>query len=383
METIYPSVAAATRPSTAININWEYLLESIEEEKCVLCLGPGIFDQPGVPTIDQELARFLKEQENDLRIRVYSDGWFHYLPDASEIDAWKKVKEFYGKPNSYGEALLDKIALMPFHFILTFTPDYKTREAFSRQGIPFHAESYLKKMPFDPMTQKPTKNHPLVYNFLGELNKRNSLVMTYTDFYSYLESVFEGNSIAPVLKENIWDADYFVFLGIPFDKWYFHLFMRILQQHDKKRSSKKYAANPLYDDNIAVSCAEQYTMTFVHTDVAEFVQALYKQCAQRGILRSVNEIHKIELELDQLKSWLIHDEFENIFSSLKTYAERMGNSGKDLDKQALLLQAQVDFMRQKMIYGTLSNEEERLEKARIRERILILFTHIEKQYVSS
>lgn len=383
METIYPSGVSTARPSPVVNINWEYLLESIEEEKCVLCLGPGIFDQPGMPTIDEELARFLKEQENDLRIRVYNDGWFHYLPDASEIDAWKKVKEFYGKPNPHGEGLLDKIALIPFHFILTFTPDYKAREAFSRQRVSFHAESYLKKVPFDPMTQKPTKNHPLVYNFLGELNKRNSLVMTYTDFYSYLESVFEGNSIAPVLKENIWDADYFVFLGIPFDKWYIHLFMRILQQHDKKRSSKKYAANPMYDDNIAMSCAEQYTMTFVHTDVTEFVHALYEQCAQRDMLRRINEIKKIQIEIDQLKSWLVHDEFDEIFSSLKSYAELLGSGGEDLERQALLLQAQVDFMRQKMIHGTLSNEEERLEKARIRERILIILTHIEKQNTTS
>lgn len=371
-----------TRSKVLKSINWDYLLESIGEEKCILCLGPGVFDKPGQKPLEQRLATFLREQEDDLRIRVYNDGWFHYLPDASEIDAWKKVKEFYSQPDAHSEALLDKIVQMPFHFILTFTPDYMTREAFTRQGIPFTGESYVKKMPYDPAIATPTKQAPMVYNLLGELNKRNSLVMTYTDFYSYLESVFEGNSMAPVLKENIWDADYFVFLGIPFDKWYMHLFMRILQQHDKKRTSKKYAANPSYDDTIAISCAEQYTMTFVHTDIVEFVEELYEQCAQNGMLRKAGNPQEMHDEVEQLKQWLVHDEFDEIFDALAKRSDFFIRDSMPLQKQVLLLQAQVNELRNKIIYGTVSNEDERLEKARIRERFIELLTQIERQFIT-
>ncbi|MBK9335877.1 MAG: SIR2 family protein [Lewinellaceae bacterium] len=364
------------------SINWDYLLESIEEEKCVICLGPGIFDTPAMPPLEQQLSAFLREHQEELRIRVYSDGWFHYLPDASEIDAWKKVKEFYGRPNAHSEAILDKIVQVPFHFFLTFTPDYKTREAFSRKGIPFSGDSYIKKTPFDSSTPRPTKQTPIVYNLLGELNKRNSLVMTYTDFYSYLESAFEGNSMAPVLKENIWDADYFVFLGIPFDKWYMHLFMRILQQHDKKRTSKKYAANPLYDDTIAVSCAEQYTMTFVHTDIVEFVDALYEQCESHGILRKAHTIQQIHLDIEGLRDLLVNDKFDQILDILENRRDLFGRDDSAFQKQILLMQAQVNELRQKVIIGSVSGDEERLVKARIRERIADLLSHLDRQFTN-
>ena len=266
--------------------NWDHLLESLEEEKCVVCIGPEVYCTQESGRFETKLASYLREKEEEIRIRVYDDGWFHYLPDASEIDAWQRVKEFYRLPNVKAEDKLKKISQIPFHFLLHFTPGYQLRDAFEKQNFAYNFLSYLKRDPFNPSEEanqvKPTKLKPLIYNLVGEIKKRNSLVMTYNDFYVYLESIFENKSMAPVLQENIWESEYFIFLGMPFDKWYIHMFMRILHQHEQNRKSKKYAANIFLSDDITTHCAEQYTMTFVPTGIEAFLDVFHQKCQGKG-----------------------------------------------------------------------------------------------------
>ena len=337
---------------------WDDILESLDEEKCIICVGPGILTEPGKERIESQLANYLKSQEDSLNIRVYEDGWFHYLPFSSEVNVWKRIKEFYSTPRPWSESLMDKIARIPFHFVLSFTPDYKLRNAFTRQELPANFESFVKKVPPTNKIIKPTRNLPLVFNMLGELDKRNSLVMTYNDFYTYLESTFDDNSMADVLKEDILEADYFIFLGMPFDKWYTHLFMRILKQHSEKQSSTKYAANIFIDEHTATHCHEQYIMTFVSEGIEQFVDILYEKCKQTGRLRKAVPKQEIKLPFDTLQQLVIQNNSDKFFEVVLISLNNIIPPPAAIIEKTLLLQGRWEAIKKKKIAGTLIPQEE-------------------------
>ncbi|WP_170110664.1 SIR2 family protein [Flavilitoribacter nigricans] len=364
--------------------NWDHLLDSLEENKCILCLGPEVYSSTDKGRLETQLANFLQKESEAIRIRVYEDGWFHYLPNASEIDAWQRVKEFYRQSNDRSEKMLQKIAQIPCHFILNFTPDYKLKVAFEQQDFAFNFLSYLKKQPFDPQEEAnrytPTKLKPLIYNMVGEIRKRNSLVMTYNDFYAYLESIFEGNSMAPVLKENIWEADYFIFLGMPFDRWYVHMFMRILQQHERNRASKKYAANIYLSDEITTHCAEQYTMTFVPNGIENFVDTFYEKCKTRGFLRTAAQAAKLQLPIDQLKSWVAENQFQEIFDQLIVQLSEIGPAGEEWKNQVFQLEGRYNDLRRNIRMGTIDERDRMVETNRLRAVIMDLIQDLQNQF---
>lgn len=367
--------------------SWGHLLDSLEEEKCIVCVGPGVYSQDPKTRTEAQLSDFLRAKEEEIRIRVYEDGWFHYLPDASEIDAWQRVKEFYQQPNERAATYLEQLSQIPFYFLLNFIPSYALRDTFANQGFAHEFLSYIKKEPYDPDLDankyQPNRNKPLIYNMVGEVKKRNSLVMTYDDFYNYLESIFEGNSMSPVLKENIWEADYFIFLGMPFDRWYVHMFMRILQQHEKNRSSKKYAANVYLSNEITTHCAEQYTMTFVPDGIGEFLQRFHDKCKERGILRSAQEMKKLELSYDQIIEWLRENKFEEIFDELIMKLTAIGGAGERWKTEVLQLDGRFNDLKRSIRMGVIDDRDRIIEMNRIRANILDVVESMRKALTSS
>lgn len=363
---------------------WNHLLESVSEERCIICIGPGLYTDESEKRLEQRLAAFLREEAHNLGIRVYDDGWFHYLPHANEIDAWQHIKDFYDKEIPIVRKIMEKLSRLPFHFILNFVPDYHLRDVFECQELSHEFLSYQKNEPFDPSLysnkKTPTKSKPLIFNILGEHRRRNSLVMTYNDFYSYLESVFEGRSIAPVLKENIWQADYFIFLGMPFDRWYVHMFMRMLQQHENNRRSKKYAANIYLDDESTTITEEQYTMTFVASDIINFVDEFYRRCQDIGLLRTTKKNVRIRLKFDSLEDWIIKNYFDEALNHIVKELEPVKRDEEELFLQANNLIGRLDELRMGQISGTWDERDVRLENNRIRMALLEMIQMIKRKF---
>jgi Effector-associated domain 11/SIR2-like domain len=370
----------ANAPFIESNINWDLLFEFLEKEKCILCVGPGIFDSQKEGKLETRLARFLKEEEEALGIRVYEDGWFHYLPGANEIDAWQRVKAFYSQPQPEAAKVLQKLARIPFHHVLNFTPDQQMKEAYTSQNLPVDYHFYYKKEPCDQGIQKPAKARPLVFNMMGDVDERNSLVLTYDDFYAYLESVFEAKSMSPVLKANVFAADYFIFIGLPFEKWYMHLFMRILRQHAEKRKSKKHAASAHLTDEVESYCYEQYTITFVQEGISKFVDELFKKCEEKGLLKSTEAAAKLQLPFDTLRDLISENEFEKLFATLLEQLKVLGAAGMDFINMALNLEGQHNALKQKKTLGLLREEEEEVQTNNLRSNMLEMISELEKAF---
>lgn len=360
-------------------IDWEPLLECIKEARCVICIGPDVFnefDEESTVRLEHQLADFLRAQEDQLKIRVYENGWFNYQPGADEVKPYYRIKDFYQRARPKAEKILSTVARIPFHLLLYFNPDYKLKEAFERQDFKFSFTSYKKNLSPDLMIKVPTKEEPLVYNFLGELKEKNSLILTYKDYYDYLKSVMKGKSMSDELKRNLFEADYFIFLGLPFDRWYVHLLMHELNQHENK--SSKYSFNSYLNSEIITHCTEQYTMAFIPNEVSDFVDKLYEKCENIGLLRKPpvieQAVHKL-LDYAKLRAWLMQGETDKVFDDLAKNLE-----GTDYIKEIDSLEAQHEELKRKDRRGTLSSEEHLLQGNIIRGRILDLFESLQKRF---
>ncbi len=176
---------------------WGDLLDGIERQKCLVVLGPEIYTAEGQPSTERRLAEFLRAQADQLRIRVYDNGWFHSLPMGNESSPVRQVKAFYDQASPKGEEILRSIASIRFPIVLSLNPDDKLRRAF--QGYSASFETYIRNEPYSKDLEPPNPERPIVFNMLGQLEDRNSLVLTYDDFYDYLKSSFGGNSMSPIL----------------------------------------------------------------------------------------------------------------------------------------------------------------------------------------
>ncbi|MBK6932983.1 MAG: SIR2 family protein [Saprospirales bacterium] len=264
-----------------MQINWDILLHELKTGKCILCIGPDVFSSD-TERLEKKLADSLRAQSDTLGVRVYDDGWFHYLKDRDEVATWFTIKQFYETqlpPDP--DVVFQNIAALPFHLILYFSPDYRLREAFRNSGKPFEFDCLYKNPELDKGRNKenvlPDKAKPLLFNMVGEIEDKDSLVMTYDDLFGYLEAIFEKKRMPQNVKLKIQQATHFIFLGMPLDKWYFHLFMRVLNMHKDTTKTKRLGATYALDKGNATFCEEQYTLTFVQDKIGGFIQTMKSQ----------------------------------------------------------------------------------------------------------
>ena len=200
---------------------------TIKSGRCILCLGPEVFNQYGEGKLEERLARYL-DVENAPQIKVYEDGLFFFRPRQARTVAEIKMEQFFKETDfSAAEALLEKIARIPFHFIIISTPDNLLLQTFKRLQFNVSSGYYWKNHPPEREVKVPTRQQPLVYNMLGSIEHPESLVLTHDDLYGYMESIFGKVSMPRNLKYHITNnAKQLLFLGIPFDRWYMQMILR-------------------------------------------------------------------------------------------------------------------------------------------------------------
>ncbi len=189
--------------------------------------------------------------------------------------------------------------------------------------------------------------------------------------------------MAPSLQENIWEADYFIFLGMPFDRWYVHMFMRILQQHEKNRSSKKYAANLYLSGETTTHCAEQYTMTFVPSGIRQFLETFHLKCKERGLLRSTEKNADFRLPMDEITDLLRNNEFQLIFDLLFVQLGKIGAVGESWKKEVIQLDARHNDLQRNIRLSIIDERDRIIETNRLRVNIMDTVDSMNKALSSS
>ncbi|MCB9333386.1 MAG: SIR2 family protein [Lewinellaceae bacterium] len=204
----------------------------------------------------------------------------------------------------------------------------------------------LEEKSSDQHAPIPTVKQPLVYNLLGSIEKPESLVLTHDDLFDYLESVFQAQSMSDKLKDHIINtAQSIIFLGIPFDRWYMQLLLRVLHLH-KDEEFMRFATKQELSDEVRTLFREQFKINFVPTNIATFIDELFTRCENRGMLHLVGQSQPSAIQA--LRELLAEDRLEELFEHFVYWFNEIGKPGKELLDDVTLLAGRFRRLRKKI-----------------------------------
>lgn len=364
--------------SKTIKLSWDFLLDKIKDEQCVLVIGPGVFDeieQKGDNTtthitMQQKLLQSLKGSGDDVHFSKYyeNDDFFLFESPYMRTLTCHQIKKFYEKqPQS---DILDKIAEIPFHIILSIMPDKAIHNAFNHKGLTYQ-EGYYKKNKEPQLIRKPiSTSNPIIYNVFGSIENEESMVLTHGDLYDYFKSIFSKKSMPDKLKIQLRDAKSFLFLGVEFDKWYMQLLLRELEIHKEHYGFIRFAANQVKNDEISTFCLEQFHINFIEHNITQFIDELHAKSADLDMIRTAESVE--EGEIDKVKKMVRKARFQEAIDALEELSE-----DTDLEDDVSLLSSRYRKYKRKVTQGILHVDEKEVEENRIIKAILDLANKLE------
>lgn len=358
-------------------IDWNITIKTILQEKCILVVGPEVF------TVDQNpIEKQLRDSlmiSSDNAITEYEDGLYFFKEPSYKTRFCYRLEDFYENKFETTKGLFDKLARIPFHFILNLTPDKLLFSTLHESDNNYDYDFYWKNHPPSIEKFSPSKNQPLVYNMFGSIDEHESLVLTHNDLYDYFESIFQSQSMHNNLKCNIRDANNLVFLGVRFDRWYMQILLRILYLHTNKKILK-YAANLNIEDNIRTLCYDHFRISIIPAKIDEFIDKLYEECDKQGVLKKLGDEQKtygLAQRKNNIKQLLAADNIEEsideIYDLVKVHSEP---DKEELENLLLIIQGRRTRLQKKIMEGGTDNATITRDENRIRTDLLNLVNQI-------
>lgn len=344
--------------------DWEFILQTIKNKKCILLLGPEVGLSIKGKQYEKALTNFLDIGNNDYIISYYkNEGLFLFKDGSSKTQTCFDIEKFLDQ--EFDDTIFSKLSEIPFHLIISTSPDHNLKKVFDAKKLPYDFEYYDKTTnPRD--VNPPSAEKPLLYNLFGSIRKEDSMILTHDDLYDFLLALLGNRNLPQELKFALKEAKNFIFLGFKFEKWYVQLLLRLLNLHNKNLTFDKYAANKDFEDEVTKTMMlDQFGIKFVENEVDKFVNGLYDECSKHDMLRkpensdiSVNEL---------VNKYIEEDELDKAFDLLKDHLEK----GEDEDSASELINLKGSYRRhlKKVREGILSESEATIALNKIRKSL--------------
>lgn len=321
-------------------------------------MGEDAFFTPDGKLLKDRYNTFLDDNLADLFERQ-NDSDLLSMADQNRTTFCTGVRDFYA--NQAPDEFLRQIAQIPFPLIINTTPHEQIAKAFTR-ATP--QQRHYDRSAQQEKIEKPTASNPLIYNFIGTIEDDNTLVLTYNNLFDYFEAVFHEYRLPDELREVLRGIKYFVFLGVPFDRWYFHLFLRILNIHAYKNAHRHAPAEKQFDKNTMELCNELFEIKFVagRGKVAEFAAELHRRCEAADILRS--DAGDALSALETIEKQLGRDELDHAIELLQTFLKGQSHDD-DLADMLAIMSARYRKYSRDNTKGILDSRDARTEHAQI------------------
>lgn len=277
-----------------IDFNWKLLIRKIKRKKVVLFLGPELFaiDRSGRYSQKGLLQNYIKadldgilEKDELAKIEYYSEDGFFYLEDSYRSEVVDSVIQFYSSLET--NPFYRKIAEIPFHMILSLSPDKVLCKAFDELGLPY-SFSYYSKKSYDRDAEdqnldlKDNFEKRFIYNLFGCLNEEGSMILSYDDLFEFLQRILNNYSLPYTVLEALDEANYFIFLGFDYNKWYLKLLFRIIKMHEKAK--KNFGMDLPLKKEFATFFINEFGMNFTRLGTVEFINRFYEICEAENLL---------------------------------------------------------------------------------------------------
>jgi hypothetical protein len=321
-----------TLGTTTTDISWEAIVGKIRKQRAILVVGPEAFlSADKSKSLHQSLIGELDIPNNRFIQKYYADDdFFLFNVGGGRSFTCERIYDFY-KRHAPGEELI-QLARIPFHVILSVSPGKLLNKAFDKLNFQYQFD-YYRKTRGPSEIKDPTVQLPLIYNLFGCIDDEESLVLTHNDLYDYFKSIFARRSMPEKLKNALTQREIncFIFLGIPFDKWYMQLLLRELEIHRSSEDFIRYAANQSLTEDVKTFCTEQFTISFVSNNIPNFIHTLYGYCEEADILRTEQDTDRwtqIKNYLAEGKLGIAIEQFVDLTRGTELEDEAIGISGR-------------------------------------------------------
>jgi len=326
-------------------------------------LGPEILvNQNGIP-LQQDLFRYF-ETETNLKIEQDIDNLIIFKNKSSKTFFYTDFKKYYEK-NSQITDIHKKIAQIPFHLIISISPDTVLKSTCENFGINADFQFYNKKQ--NPKEiRKPDKDKPLLYNLFGCITEEDSLIITHDDLFEFIFSILGGDQRLPrEFKSTLQSAKVFLFLGFDFEKWYMKLILRLFDLHKNHLPLTSEMLGKL-DDKIKNFYINNFEMEFIPYQTTDLINDLYTECQKVGLLREIKQLTENPIT-SKVKEFLKNDEIEQALETLEEYLE---NKDEDLYNTVIQISGSFNGLKRKIAKGTVNKDETDLQTAKIRDALI-------------
>jgi hypothetical protein len=350
-------------------INWEIIRQTIQEEKCLLILGPEAYVDIDNRKLEDRIGDFLKVDSNP-RIRKYypEDGLFLFRSEEDKTAIYYTLRQFFQEDGPGRETLFRKIARIPFHFILNLTPDQHLYRLMQEMNLRCKFDFYWKNRTATSTDKLPTRQAPLLYNMLGSIEERDSLVLTYQDLFDYFDSILGARSMPEELKSILAGIDNFIFLGVKFECWHMQLLLRLLAKYNRRDSFLRYASSLNVSEQVATFCSEQFRIHFVKEKIDGFIDALYQKFDEAQSLRVLEEqtaspLEKVIQDIKMAKTG-------EAFDGMQTFLAGHLRIPDDLHDDFVTLHSRYNRLNRRITSGVISFEDADIAMNQITESFL-------------
>lgn len=341
---------------------WDSLVDNLASGKTIICLGAELYQALGVQ-VDKALAAELKGVDH---VRMYSDGLFHFQ-GSGDMTSYTRIKQFYNQDFPALREVTDQLAQLPIRVFLSANPDHQLERAFRRINRPYHYHYHHPNKPAQEI-EEPTMKQPLIYNLLGDINQRESLILTHEDLFGFLISLVDGKSVSRVVTDHIQSAYNFIFLGLPFEKWYMKVLLHFLQRNTNKRAVK-YAANYALDTEVQMFIIDEFQFTCVPTDVGAFVRELYS----RWMATNPENLDAFTQPTSLFNKWIVmiaNDQLEEGLEEMSIDLPGRLDEHSEAQFQLLQINGRLASFSNGLRKGTLGAEQAQLQRNQIRDSLL-------------
>ena len=258
------------------------IADRVIEQKCVFLLGPDLAKNKKGETLRSRLIQYFDEKQ--LGVEEGLDDLYTCDPRTRTraLDHLQKYCRDHSEPNESHEQL----ALIPCHLYISTTPDLLMKKALEANGVKNQFEYYVKDKPA-LLDMKPTRDEPLLYNLFGCIDNQESIIFSQWDLIQYLFSIIQVFPLPENLRESFKNANYFIFLGFDFEKWYLKLMLKLILGDFKPSIATEEGKH--FNEKLKSFYQRRYGLEFVDTNIEAYISNLYNECSNRRLLREKKE----------------------------------------------------------------------------------------------